>query len=69
MSLYLTTSGRRVSVEFPSELAAWPEFAKVVENARRLERELQEAARPTSQPKPHWTSRLRRIALDSQKRS
>ncbi len=43
MSLYLTTSGRRVSVDFPPELAAWPELAKVVENARRLERELQEA--------------------------
>ena len=34
MSLYLTTSGRRISVEFPSDLAAWPELAKVVENAR-----------------------------------
>ena len=39
MSLYVTASGRKISVDFPPELAAWPELAKVVDNARRLERE------------------------------
>ena len=47
MSLYLTTSGRRINLEFPADLAAWPELAKVVENARRLEREFQESGTTT----------------------
>jgi hypothetical protein len=39
----MTDSGRRVSPEFPDDLSAWPQLAKAVANARRLEREFQEA--------------------------
>jgi hypothetical protein len=44
VSLYLTASGRSVTPQFPDDLAPWPELADAVENARRLEREYQEAA-------------------------
>jgi hypothetical protein len=43
MSLYVTESGRRITPEFPDDLSAWPELAKTVSNAQRLEREFQEA--------------------------
>ena len=44
MSLYLAAYGRSVTPQFPDDLAPWPELADAVENARRLEREYQEAA-------------------------
>jgi hypothetical protein len=43
MDLYMTQDGRQIKPEFPADLAAWPELAEAVENARRLEREHTEA--------------------------
>jgi hypothetical protein len=44
MGLYLTTSGRRVTPEFPDDLRPWPELDEAVATARRLEREFHEAS-------------------------
>ncbi len=43
MSLYMTDSGRPIAPQFPDDLSAWPELARAVANAQRLEREFQEA--------------------------
>jgi hypothetical protein len=45
MDLYSTSSGRSIVPQFPPEsvLKAWPELLEGIENARRLEREYQEA--------------------------
>ena len=40
----MTASERRIAPEFPDGIYAWPELAKAVANAQRLEREFQEAA-------------------------
>ena len=69
VDLYMTDSGRRVTFEFPPDLAQWPELAKVVENARRLDREFQKRAQLTWRRRLPSNLQLARIALDSQRRS